>query len=373
MKAKFPLSLLCAGCLLHGASSFAVHPVADGKNVLDVRFTHLPAETQTLLAEESGHWNFNFRPYGSSAGLLWSDPAIQRNAANGDAGDQRMTGLDVVCDENGFSLLLLCYEPGLATCYGSTNSFPTPNIEFFFAPGDADTPKVEHYYQMYYGGTKLNEFPWLVDNRGFRPCLPFTTHSETVVKDAILVRFDFSWQPLFDRLPVIAGKADNFWRLSVIRWAPGGGQTWGGTVHQANQAGYIRFPEFTREQRTAILSGLLKKAWIDFRAKAGRGDLKTASDWSGVPLRNEAFIAEENAAAPRSYVNFNEDPGFRPVLEKLVAERNALSPAIGRFAELPDDEQLAFYRKASQMLFNFEYDVQEAYARYQQDRVFSMK
>ncbi len=72
-------------------------------------------------------------------------------------------------------------------------------------------------------------------------------------------------------------------------------------------------------------------------------------------------------------MNFNEEPGFRPVLEKLVAERNALSPTIGRFAELSDDEQLAFYRKASQMLFNFEYDVQEAYAKYQQDQVFSMK
>ena len=366
-------------CILHSAfcilllvASAAKAADADEKNLLDVRFGTLSNDGEAIFRQEAERWNFNFRPYGSSAGLLWADPIVQRNAAAGDAGDKRMTGVDVVCDEEGFSILVLCYEPGLADYAAKTNAFPTPNIELYFLPGDFDAPKIEHHYQLYCGAEGLNEYSWLVENAGFRPIKPYTVVHDYVLKEgAILRRYDISWEPLFDRLP-FTDKRDNIWRLSVCRWAPGGGQTWGGPVHQPAQAGYIRFPDFTPEQRTAIMGTLLRKAWSSFRVRAGKRDIISSTDgWSRPQVRTEKYFLEETAEAPRSYVNYNEDPGFRPILNKLQAERYALAPSIGAFASLPPEEQAAFYEKASKMLFNYEYDVQAAYARHLEDLRFA--
>ncbi len=365
------LILHSAFCILHSPAA-----EADEKNLLDVRFTSLSNNGEMIFHQEADRWNFNFRPYGSSAGLLWADPIVQRNAAAGDAGDKRMTGVDVVCDDEGFSILILCYEPDLATYAAKTNTFPAPSIELYFLPGDFDAPKIEHHYQLYLGSNGLSEglseYSWLVENAGFRPVKPYTiVHDYTLAEGAILRRYDISWLPLFDRLP-FSDKRDNLWRLSICRWAPGGGQTWGGPVHQPAQAGYIRFPDFTPEQRTAIMENLLRKAWVLFRDRAGKRDFVCSKDsWGSPQVRTEKFIVEELAEAPRSYVNYNEEPGFRPILEKLQAERYALAPTIGNFSKLPPDEQVAFYEKASKMLFNYEYAVQDAYARYSEDQRFA--
>ena len=366
-------------CILHSAfcilllvASAAKAADTDEKNLLDVRFTSLPNDGETIFSQEADRWNFNFRPYDASASLLWTDPILRRNAAAGDAGDKRMTGVDVVCNEEGFSILVLCFEPALADYASKTNAFPSPNIELYFLPGDTDVQKIEHHYQLYTGANRVSEYPWLVENAGYRPIKPHTIVHDYVLKEgAILRRYDFSWEPLFDRLP-FTDKRDNLWRLSVIRWAPGGGQTWGGPVHQPSHAGYIRFPDFTPAQRTAIMETLLRKAWISFRIRAGKRDMVCSPNtWSSPQVRTEKFFLEETAKAPRSYVNYNEEPGFRPILEKLHAERNALGPTIGAFATLPPDGQLAFYEKASKMLFNYEYDVQDAYARFCEDELFA--
>ena len=63
-------------------------------------------------------------------------------------------------------------------------------------------------------------------------------------------------------------------------------------------------------------------------------------------------------------MNYAEDPGFRPVLARLRAACSALGPGLARFAEMEDGEQVAFYKKASQLLFNYRYDVEEAYRDY---------
>ncbi len=365
-----------AFCILLAVLPAFAGSTSEEKNLLDVRFASLPNDGEAIFRQEADRWNFNFRPYGSSAGLLWADPIVQRNAASGDAGDKAMTGLDVVCDEEGFSILVLCYDPALATYAAKTNAFPAPGVELYFLPGDFDAPKIEHHYQIYCGSNwfadDFAEYSWLVENAGFRPIKPHTVVHDYVLKEgAVLRRYDISWVPLFDRLP-FTDKRDNLWRLSVCRWAPGGGQTWGGPVHQPAQAGYIRFPDFTPAQRTAIMESLLRKAWISFRSRSGKRDMVCSDNtWSSPQVRTEKFFLEETAEAPRSYVNYNEDPGFRPILEKLQAERMALAPTIGAFATLPPDEQLAFYEKASKMLFNYEYDVQAAYARYATDQRFA--
>ena len=341
----------------------------EGKNVYDVAFRSLPADVTALPATEPETWNFNFRPYGDT-GMLWSDPILQRDVTSGaSSGEKAATAINVTCDADGFTMLVLCAEPALATVYANTNAFPSPKIEFFFTPGDADTSKIEHYYQMYYSNAKLDEYPWLTSGPDFRPCRPYTTFQEYVMQNAVLVRLNFSWEPLFDRLPIFPAKRDNFWRLSVIRWG-NPSQTWGGVVHQANQAGYIRWPDFTDAQKTAIMKGLLKKGWVSFMKQAGEPDYKTDRDWRGVNPIQALYRDAENKADPRSYVNYNEDAGFRPILEKLTDERKALAPTIGVFETLPMAEQAAFYQKASEKLFNFRYAVEAAYEKYLADKLF---
>ena len=190
------------------------------------------------------------------------------------------------------------------------------------------------------------------------------------MKEAILVRINFSWEPLFDRLPIFPAKRDNFWRLSVIRWG-NPSQTWGGVVHQANQAGYIRWPNFTDAQKTAIMKGLLKKGWVSFMKQADDLSFRTyPGSGRGVAPLKALFRDEENKADPRSYMNYNEEPEFRPILEKLTDERKALAPTIGTFETLSMAEQIAFYKKATDMLFNFRYAVESAYENYLTNKLF---
>ena len=361
---------LTAAVAASAATAFAA--IDAGKNVYDVKFQKLPAQVQDLLTTEPDAWNFNFRPYGSSSDMLWTDPSVQRGAAADASSDKRPTALHVSADENGFTVLVLCVEPSLATTYAATNSYPSPGIEFFFMPGDADKQKIDHHYMMYYGNFQLNEYAWLVPTRDFRYMRPYSSFQEIPLKNSIIVRFDFAWEGLFDKLPVFGPDVDNFWRLSVIRWAPGGGQTWGGVVHQQSQAGYIRW-HFTQEQKTAIMESVLKTGWIRFRKAAAAPDTLCDKSWAGVNADPGKFFAEGLKEEPRSFVNYNEDPAFRPTLDRLVAERNALAPTIGAFAGLPFAEQVAFYRKAAPMLLNFRYDVEDAYAAYSRDRILTRK
>ncbi len=346
-------------------------PAELGKNVYDAKFTHLPANVQDLLSSEPDAWNFNFRAYGSSSDMLWTDPSVQRNAVADGAADKRPTALHVSADEEGFTVLVLCVEPSLATFHSSTNSYPAPSLEFFFLPGSADEGGIAHHYMMYYGNFTLNEYAWLVPTRDFRYMRPYTKVSETALKNSIIVRLDFAWEGIFDKLTFLGDdEGDSIWRLSMIRWAPGGGQTWGGVVHQQSRAGYVRW-HFTREEKTAIMKSVLDKAWIAFRKTAASPDLLCDKSWAGVNTDGAKYFSAMMAADPRSFVNYNEDPAFRPILEALEAERNALAPAIGRFLELPYAEQVAFYEKASRMLFNYRYDVEDAYAALESDRAFA--
>ena len=346
-------------------------PADLGKNVYDAKFAHLPAKVQDLLVSEPDAWNFNFRTYGSSSDMLWTDPSVQRSAVSDGAGEQRPTALHVSADEEGFTVLVLCVEPSLSTFLSSTNGFPSQSLEFFFMPGSAEVHGIAHHYMMFYGDFTLNEYAWLVPTRDFRYMRPYTKVSETVLKNSVIVRLDFAWEGIFDKLTFLGDEADDaIWRLSMIRWAPGGGQTWGGVVHQQSRAGYIRW-HFTREQKTAIMKSVLDKAWTAFRRATASPDLLCDKSWAGVNTDRAKYFSAMMETDPRSFVNYNEDPAFRPVLESLEAERKALAPAIATFTELPYDEQVAFYEKASRMLFNYRYDVEDAYAALESERAFA--
>lgn len=343
----------------------AVLPVFAEKNILDVEFRDLPANYEMLLKQESEKWNFNFRPYGAqAASLLWTDPIVQRDAVSGDnVGENTPTAIYAACNQEGLTILVFAAEPLFKNSLENGTALPASRLECFFAPGDADTSKIEHYYQFICGAnepTINGVYPWFVEDRGFRTIQGHLCIDSRALPNGNMLRIFVPWAPLFDRLP-FSDKRDNFWRLSVIRWAPGAAQTWGGVVHAATSAGYLRFPAFTDEQKTAIRKTTLLKAWTEYQNFA----TSTGVSLTRATPRMEEYYQKTIAKLPQTFKNVNEDFGFRDFwLENAIKERNSLGATLAVFDSLPQSEQEAFYRNASDVLFNFSYDLEQAYARW---------
>ena len=345
-----------AVCVAGAMSAFAYEGYVDGgKNVLQATFGGEPV-----------NWDFGFRKYGSTSDMLWTDPSAQRNVKAGGESGEYLTSVAATCDADGFAFHVRCAEPALQTYLAKTNDYPEPLMEHFYLPGDADDQALDYQRMGFYFGANGNkEFPMLADDRDHRDVTPYLTVTSREKDGAITVTFRYDWAAEFDRLPVFPKKRDNFWRLSIIRWAAGG-LTWGGVVQQPNQAGYVRWPAFTAEQRLAILKRTLDKGWTEFRRLSR--DIAHGTTTPGYPyVKPGKFYQEELKANPRSTVSMNEDPDFVPVLRRLEAERDALAPQIARLGEMKGEELEAFYRKAADLLFNYKYDVQKAYCEYQKN------
>jgi len=350
------------------ACALGLHAEADaGKNFYDVKFGPVPNNYATMLRDCADDWSYNFRPYGASSEWLWSDSNVRRAAsADEKLDDRNVTGLRVSCDEDGLDVLVYCNEPTLATYIAQTNAFPSQRIEFFVAPGDADEPCVQQRYMAFYGDGNCREYENREPDRDFRLAKPQVT--ETALKNAVVVRIHWDWANFWMRLPFLSDRAEAIWRLSIIRWV-GPGVTWGGTVHQNSQAGYIRFPQFAPEQRAAILKRTLEKGWREFCAYTDDNRTSVGKIWIG----REKWRQERNAADPRSYVNMPEDPDFRATYQAMIAERKGLAAGIAKFESMPRAEQDAFFLKAADALFNFPWAAQEAYGKYQEKKLFEAK
>jgi hypothetical protein len=343
------------------------------KNIIAVEYRDLPAHFESLPQDEAPRWNFNFRPYGAmAASFLWSDPIMQRSVMTGDtAGDKEPTAIYVCCNAEGFTVLVYAIENKMQANLEKGLSLPSSTLECFFAPGDADTAKIEHYYQFMCQATEpklVGVYPWLMEDRSFRGIHDDIRIDAKTLANGNLIKIFVPWAPLFDRLPLTPAKRDNLWRLSVIRWASSGAQTWGGVVHAANSAGYIRFPAFTDAQKTAIWKTNLLKAWTRYK--------NTVSDASVNPgktfERLEPFYVETLAKLPQTFKNVNEDFGFRRAwLEPAIQTRDALGAGIAAFDTLSQTDQEAFYAKAADLLFNFSYDLDQAYGDYLAAKLFT--
>ena len=361
----FGLLSFVLGCVATAPSPST--PADPGKNVYDVRFETLPKDCEKLLAADPQSWDFNFRPYGRTEDLV-SDPAIVRGVAAGENVAGKPTGLRVSCDEDGWSYLVFCAEPDVAASLCASNSLPLPNLEMYFLPGDTDNSDPALYWQFYKGEGVFDQYDWPVCDRRWRLLYPYVTQETRRTANGYVFRMNIPWEGLWDKLPIFNDRPDNFWRLSVMRWV-NGGVTWGGTVHEPARFGYIRWPEFTDAQKTEIMRRLLEKGWENFKVFSSKPAYSIAGgiDKPYVQpgyVRTEPYaVAKTKSNGPRSYINYCEDPDFRPTLEKLTAEVLALGPGIASFATKPMSEQVAFYKAASERLFNFRYDVEEAYEK----------
>ncbi len=339
---------------------------AQQKNCYDVNIGNPPDRFETLLKTEPEKWDFNFRRYGDESSVLVSDPILQRNVQSGtETTEQRLTALYVAANNEGFDIIVFSAEHGIRDALSKGTAVPGNSLEIFFAPGDADTEKIEHYYQFITDmeSTKILDFPWLVETRNFRRLRDAVQCTTRKVSNGYVTRIHVPWEILYNKLP-FQDKADNFWRLSVIRWAPGGGQTWGGVVHAATTAGYIRFPHYTDEQKAEIQEYVLNRAWEKYRR-----DLATYG--SALVMDMKEPYRKELPKRPRSFMNMQEDRVFvEKVLIPMEKERNDLGAGIASFSGMTPEERDAFYGKAADMLMNFDYDVQEAYRTYLAERLF---
>lgn len=336
------------------------------KNIFNVPWMTPPALSNTLMSDPAMKWNFNFRPYGSdSAAMLWTDPAMQRDVSEGKlTAGARPTALSVTCDETGFALYVFAGEPDIAQALETGKDFPGSTLECYVSPRDADNEKIEHYYQFIIDQktNTIRDFPWFVNDQNFTAMngkfLPETRN----LPNGYITKLYFPWHYFWNRLPFLT-QHNNVWRIGVMRWCPGGGQTWGGTVHKLSRMGYVCWPEFTPERRTAIMQQILRYAWIRFNVlKTDYAPANFPEDTSPyrkeIPqdLRSNNFIPE--------YQDFNRD-----VLNAMVAEREALGKEIGNFGKLTLAEQEAFYRENVGKLIHFDYDVQLAFDRWLTDKL----
>ncbi len=370
-----------ASVLKHASSLLALSLVlatpvarADGeaKNILDVWWGEVPTAAEELLTSRPGIWSFGFRPYGSSSFWLWSDPIQERNVLAGEIPEGKSpTAVSVACSADGFDVLLYAVEAKLPSAIANTNALPAGGCEFYVCPGDTDSRDMVPYVQFAIDANpdgKFDNYPWTVEDRRVRNPTRYVSLRSRPLENGWLHVLHFPWEPFWDHLPFL-DRADNFWRLGVIRWADGG-MSWGGVVHEASRFGYIRFPRFTDEQKTEIRRRLLTRAWTRYMALRKKPTYNTSGSWDAPWPRTDKFIVEEETAHPRTHVHYTQDPDFRPVLAKLVNERNALGPEIARFTTMSAAEQEAFFAKAADMLFNFRYDVEEAYADFLSDKFF---
>ncbi len=344
-----------------------------GKNILNADFRTPPGDFETLPQSEPDKWHFGFRPYGDGGDVFATDPIIQRDALSGKEISKNVCALRVMCDREGFYLLLYSAGPNLENELAAGNNLPSGYSECYFAPGDEETADVEHYYQFLMAATDHNHyldapdrkvrcFPWLVEDREFRNIAEYISVEYRRTSNGVVGKFFVPWECLFDRLP-LTDKKDNLWRLNVIC----GGLTWGGKVHQMSRAGYIRWPDFTPEQRAAIRKATLLKGWAMFQRTRSRTELNTRQT-TDLPL--PAWLKKQ-MDGPYTFRFYAEDPGFRTYwLDQALKERLALGKQIAEFDSMDEAVQSRFCKTAYDKLYNFRYDLENAYRLYMDSKLF---
>ena len=339
------------------------------KNVIDAAYRPLPADWWNLVKTEPELWNSNFRPYDPQfAEMLWSDSTLVRSVELNATNDLKsVTALAATCDEAGFSLLVYVVEPKLRSALEEGKARPANMLEMYFAPGDSDCGDFEPYYQFLCQSVTPHiwgVFPWLMEDRTFRTIKGHLTVDVRHQPTADVLHARIPWEPLFAKLPWMKGKKDNLYRLSAIRWASTGGQTWGGNVHQMSTAGYLRFPQFTEEQKTAIMKHLLVCGWDRYNEVLG----KPRYSFDLLPVNSNTSFVRDEAKWPHTQISLAADRAFREqVMRPMTAERGALGKKIAAFETLPYAEREAFYKEAAPKLFNFEYDLQQAWGKWQEE------
>jgi len=344
----------------------------DTKNVAQVEYRELPSDYEKLPQTEAAKWNFNFRPYGAeSSDFLWSDPILIRNAAAGAATKEGnlVTGMYVACNAYGFDILCFGVEKSSENSLKKGGNFEGTFYECFIIPGDSDKQFICNYQPFgcntTYPYVSAYQISWMKQDRNVRLIFDEMKFDAHPTKNGNVMRISVPWTRFWDTLPVFRTKRDNFWRLSIIRWCSTGGETWGGVVHAQSKCGYIRMPDFTPEQETAILKATISKLWSQYQ------EAKDAASVNPGRVGNTMNAYRKSIAhLPHSWMNMNEDPVFKTnCLIPFIKERDAIGEGILKFDTMTLAEQKEFYLKNAPRLANFQYDLDDLYAQYLKDQL----
>lgn len=338
------------------------------KNFYQVPWLTPPALSDKLLSTKILKWDFNFRPYSrGSSQTLWTDPAFQRDASAGKhIAGARPSAIAAACDEVGFALYFFAAEPEVDSNCAAGHDAPGSTLECYVVPGTADSEKIEHYYQFIIDQktNTVRDFPWLIETRGFQAMKGKFQPETRYLVNGYLTKIAFPWHFFWDRLPFLT-QDHNVWRFSVMRWCPGGGQTWGGVVHEVSRFGHICWPEFTPERKSAIMKLILRHAWGYFNS------LKTDLVPANYPADPAPYVKD----LPQEIVSHNWIPQYQDFckakLNALVADREAIGKGISEFDKLSIAEQEAFYRVNASKLMNFEHDVRREFRRWLEEKLIS--
>lgn len=337
------------------------------KNILDVRYCDVPGNFESLLKTHADQWNFNFMPYGKDEGVLWSDPAVRRDAISGGSDNaKRVTAVFGACNEQGLTILVFCAEPELKKSLAEAKALPGSMLEMYFAPGDADNNNLQHWYQFIFGQTDVDknasDFPWLERDRNFKRIKHELKVETRIINTGYISKVFIPWSLLDNRMPFSA-KKDNFWRIGIMRWCPGTSQTWGGAVQAVTSTGYFRLPEFTAAQKDAIRKNILLRAWNDFQEQY--------LVVNGVDGMEEPWRLERDKAHPRSYITMREEREFMTeVMPAILPEFTQIGKDIARYDELTETQKESLLIRAKR-LKQFSFVWQTAYADYLKNKFFS--
>ena len=354
---------------------FALFAADQGKNIYNIQIADLPGDLSKLL-EKKDLWNFSFRPMGATAqGILITDPIYIEKALSGAKADEECpTSLAVICNEAGFSFVVYCVQPGMDSAMAEGNNPPDGSFEIYFAVGDNDMRKHNVYHQFWLSGEgakgKCENYSWAVQDRFMKDIKGSAQHTFRVLPQGYIHTLTFPWDTFWADLP-FGAKADNFWRLQVNRWTPKAWQTWGGRVHEASRFGYIRWPKFTPEMKAKIEKRILMNAWYDFQRLVRSQPYIASTHWNTIRPYSGKYVEEQMAKVGETYYNYGQDAGFNPILKKINDEHLALGKEIGAFDQLDEAAKDAFYQKAADMLINYHYTVEEAYAKYLREKNFA--
>ncbi|OGV48875.1 MAG: hypothetical protein A2X49_07045 [Lentisphaerae bacterium GWF2_52_8] len=349
----------------------------------------VPEQLYKLWKDENKLWDRRFMPYNrKEADELYTDPVLQRETAASAMSTEnpRTTAFIVLCNNGGIYCAIYAAEPELAK-NADPAKLPNNSLEIFIGPGndprypfhqfviDLKTEKqvyhnngnkiTDHQFSTDKKEGKLKDYPWGPENRSYRRLEGNITYGVTNNREGYLVWFYIPWQIWYEHLPLDGG-TDGKWGFNIIRWAPGGGQTWGGNVHQRSSFGKLTWPKFTQQQRDAIRSSLLNSAYENYKKL-------TAAFRIEIPDSERSFedgtaLAQQSSEAAAMPVMDQEF--VKKFVRPMIEERDKLGKSIVNFKNLSEEEKTALYAQIDK-LYEFNYDLENARRRFLEDKLFS--
>ncbi len=284
-----------------------------------------------------------FTPYSSKdAALMYTDAAADRGVTKGGTVQPYIdsTTFFMVYDPAGWHIFVQCGEPNAETITLDNGNLGA--LETFFVPGTDDEP----YYQWILRQTnnELSVYDWCSPNSRYRS-LDGRMQAETVVHDGVIgTRFFIPWEAVYDVLPFDTGKD---WLFSTIRWAPGGGVTWGGRVHERSRWGTITWQSPAPEALRTIRRNIARKAWAHYKNTSK----KLAARWVDPELGDPAFY----------------ETALRPELDRL----STAGEAMAQLDALDADRFKVLYENTVPDWFEINFHVAELRRKYLAEHLFA--